>query len=85
VAAEGWLFEEARGELVIAHFDHVLEPQSASTLVPRRRRRALGVRRIARVRQPTTRVAAAHAGVHRGGWDARSSREQNWAAKVRPR
>jgi len=35
VAAEGRLFEEASGELVIADFDDVLESQCASALVPR--------------------------------------------------
>jgi len=71
VAAESRLFEESSGELVVADLDHVLESQSASTLVPRRH--AGTVVAISRVRQSTTRVAAdAHSGVHRSGQDARS-------------
>ena len=64
MAAERRLFEEARGELVVADLDDVFESQRTATLVPCRH--VVDVRRT-RVRQMTTGVAASAAAtrVHR--------------------
>jgi len=70
MAAESWLFEESSGELVIADLDDVFQTESSSSLVPCRQPGSLVVvavsRPLPRVRQTTTRVAAAAAapGVH---------------------